>query len=233
MLTKKIATNIYSVSLGFVNVYLIDKEQLTLIDTGVPGSEKKIIRAIQQLGYQPKDLRNILISHLHYDHTGSLQALKRETGAIVYMHSLEADAYSNGNVMRTVEPSPGILNALIVRATISGKKPPVKNESFQIDQTLQGGEEIPGTGGVKAIHTPGHTAGHLAFFILGEGGTIFLGDAASNMVKLGFSILYENFQLGKQTLTNISRLSFERACFSHGGPILSNASAQLQARFHN
>lgn len=231
MLAKIITNHIYSVSLGFVNVFLVDAGELILIDTGIPGSEQKIFQAIRDLGKQPSDLRHILITHLHYDHTGSLAAVQRESGAQVWMHALDAQSYLRGDVMRPVQPGPGLFSSLIVRGIHSSRRKGGELPPAQIDHLLNGREEIPSSGGLQAVHTPGHTAGHLAYFWPGEGGVLFAGDAASNMFRLGYSILYENLDQGRATLAQLGQTTFAKACFSHGGPIQSGASQKFSTRF--
>lgn len=229
MALKQIVPNFYQVGLGFVNVYLLDTgDGLTLFDTGTPGSEIKILNTLAELGKKPGDLRAILITHLHIDHIGSLAALYKATGAPVYMHHLEAKDYLAGKIMRPVEPSPGWLNSLIVR-TITRRGTTQNQDIAPVEYKLSGGEVIEGTGGVQAIHTPGHTAGHLVYLWPQHGGVLIAGDTASHILSLGYSFLYENFQQGQQALQAISTLPFEIACFSHGKPIRKNAARRFSA----
>jgi glyoxylase-like metal-dependent hydrolase (beta-lactamase superfamily II) len=230
MITQKIAPNIYAVSLGFVNVFLIDADELTLVDTGIPGSEQKIFQAISELGHAPQDLRQILITHLHFDHTGSLVPIQQASGARISMHALDAEAYSSGKVMRSVEPAPGLINKLIVN-NLNRRRPVPAPERAVIDQMITNDGEIAGTGGLQAIHTPGHTVGHIAFYFPRNGGSVILGDAASNMLHLGYSFLYEDFNQGKQTLKTLCALPFSTACFSHGKAILSGANEKFKKTF--
>jgi len=228
---QMIVPNLYQVSLGFVNVFLIDTgDGLALIDAGTAGSEKRILAGISELGKQPSDLRAILITHLHEDHVGGLPAVYRASGAPVYMHTLEADAYVHGSTMRTIEPAPGLLNALLVKS-IRNVKPSPNRDIAPIQYELKGGEEIEAAGGIRAIHTPGHTAGHLVFLWPRDGGVLITGDIASHMLRLGYSFLYENFQQGRQTLCEVARLPFEKACFSHGKPITQNAAQAFDRAF--
>jgi glyoxylase-like metal-dependent hydrolase (beta-lactamase superfamily II) len=234
MPVQKIARDVYCIPLGFVNVFLINRDELTLIDAGIKGSEIKIFQAISELGLQKEDLRHILITHIHMDHIGSLPELKKGCPeAKVYMHSLDAAAYAGGSSMRTVEPAPGWLNSLVVKLFINGRKPSSSPPAVPVDTLLNGEEEIPGTGGLRAVHTPGHTCGHLAYFLPTDGGIFFIGDAASHMFRLGFSFLYEDFLEGKETLMKMSQNRFETVCFSHGSAILQRASQIFSEKFNS
>ena len=79
---KQIAPDLFMLSLGFVNAFLlVDGDDMTLIDTGFPSSAGQILDAVRSLGRKPSDLRHILVTHCHVDHAGVLAELKRSTGA--------------------------------------------------------------------------------------------------------------------------------------------------------
>ncbi len=60
---------------GFVNCYLVREDDgLTLVDTMIPGSQKKILAAAERLG---APIKRIVLTHAHGDHIGSLDALAR------------------------------------------------------------------------------------------------------------------------------------------------------------
>src|SRR3954451_6244595 len=63
---------------------------LTVIDTGVPGSASAILQAIEALGRRPSDVKEIVLTHYHYDHRGSAAELAARTGATVIAHVAEA-----------------------------------------------------------------------------------------------------------------------------------------------
>ena len=49
-----------------------DGSELTLVDTGVPGSAGDFERAFAELGYRQADLRRVIITHWHGDHAGAV-----------------------------------------------------------------------------------------------------------------------------------------------------------------
>ena len=65
------------------NVYLLVDDDLTLVDTGLPGRADLILEQIEELGYSPSDVKRIIITHHHADHTGSLAALKHGLSRIL------------------------------------------------------------------------------------------------------------------------------------------------------
>ncbi len=60
-----------------------------LVDTGMPGSEKRILKAVAGLGRKPSDVKLILLTHRHWDHIGSAAALKKETSGKLVSHGFE------------------------------------------------------------------------------------------------------------------------------------------------
>ena len=72
----EIILNVHLITATFVNMYLIvDPDGLTLIDTGMSGSEKRILKYTADLGRAPSDVRRIIITHSDADHVGGLAAL--------------------------------------------------------------------------------------------------------------------------------------------------------------
>ena len=63
--------------LGMVNVHLVRSEQgCILVDAGLPGSEKRIQRALRSAGLSFEDIKLIVVTHAHVDHAGSAASLK-------------------------------------------------------------------------------------------------------------------------------------------------------------
>jgi glyoxylase-like metal-dependent hydrolase (beta-lactamase superfamily II) len=222
---KQIVPGCFEISLGPVNAFLLESEHdWALIDTGFPSSAKAILAAIRQLGIQPTDIRHIIVTHAHPDHFGSLAALKRATDAAIYMHPLDAPIARAGGGFRPLTPAPGLMNNLIFRLFI---RPPGPIDGAETDQLINDGDVLPIAGGLTAIHTPGHCAGHLAF-LWPQQGVLFAGDACGNLPRLGLSVAYEDLQVGKQSLAKLANLDFAVACFGHGKAIQCDAAAQFR-----
>jgi len=225
---KQIVPGLFELSLGIVNVFLLESENgWALIDTGVPNSADQILAAFKQIGNQPTDIRHIIITHGHPDHIGSLAALKRATNAATYIHPADAPIARTGTGFRPLTPAPGFMTRLMFRLLIR-PAPPI--DGAVIDHEVNDGDVLPIAGGLTALHTPGHCAGHLALR-WPQQQVLFVGDACAHLPRLGWSLGYENIEVGKQSLERLAKLDFEVACFGHGKTILQDASKQFRKRW--
>lgn len=219
---------IFRIDLGLVNAWLITGERPCLVDAGYDRSVPAILAAIEEAGLSPMDIADIVVTHHHPDHAGGLAALREATGARVWMHPDDAALVERGIGVRELHPAPGAINRLLHRALIAGG--PGTIPPCPVDERVAGGT-VPAGGGLEAIHTPGHSAGHLVFRFAGHGGLLFAGDVASNIPSLRLSIVYEDLTMGRRTLGELGRLDFTVACFGHGSPILHGAAERIRRRW--
>jgi len=157
---KRVINSVQVVPMGMANAFLIEgQDGLTLIDAGFPGKEAAVFHAIRGLGRSPDHLKHLIFTHGHPDHIGSAAAIVRETRAKTYMHPLDIPLAESGGPFRPMRPAPGLLGQVLCRLFFDPDK---RMEPVAIDQPLSDGEILPIAGGIEAIHTPGHCAGHVA-----------------------------------------------------------------------
>jgi glyoxylase-like metal-dependent hydrolase (beta-lactamase superfamily II) len=232
MAIEQIAPDVLRIGMGYVSAYLIAQDEVTVIDTGLPNHRGIILKAASQAGRKPNEVKHIVLTHHHADHTGSLSELMAATSAKAYVHPLDAV------IVRGEKPAPGpnreiiagrILGALMARVT-------PRLQPVEALQETNDGDEVPTAGGMTAIHTPGHTAGHLAFLWPQNGGVLFAGDAAGNFFGLGpptsalGAMFTEDVAAAKASFRKLAELEFDIACFGHGGPIKGKAHAAFRRR---
>lgn len=222
-----VVPGLYRLELGVVNAYLLEADGgLVLIDTGYPGSEDDILRAVDELGHTPDAVRAVVVTHHHTDHAGALAAVLDATGAAAWMHPLDAAAVREGVGMRAYRPASGVLNWVLERAVI--RRTPPRFGPAPVAHEVRDGDEAPG--GLRVLHTPGHSAGHIAL-LWEAGGVLVAGDACTNLPTLTLSIVYEDLDEGRRSLRRLADQSFDVAVFGHGGPIVGAAADRFRRAF--
>jgi glyoxylase-like metal-dependent hydrolase (beta-lactamase superfamily II) len=222
---QKVLPDLYRIGSPAVNAFLITDGELVLVDTQLPGRAEKLLGAVRQAGRQASDVRHIVVTHYHPDHIGSLAAVAQATGASVYVHPADAGLTREGGPSppRTLVGMGKVLMPVFRRVLPRPEPAPVHHE-------LQDGEELPGAGGLRAIHTPGHTPGHTSYLWPRHGGVLFVGDALSNAPVLGYSLGYEDLEAAKRSMRKLAALEFQVAVFGHGR-VLEGAAASRFRRF--
>jgi glyoxylase-like metal-dependent hydrolase (beta-lactamase superfamily II) len=171
--TVKITESVFVVPAVVANAYLIlDADGVTLIDAGMPHTDKKILDYIASLGKSPRDLKRILLTHSDIDHIGSLAALRLASGARTYASRIEADAIAKGKASRQIKRKGFSMRRLI----FSLLGPFMRPKPVRIDEILTDGQILPIAGGLRVIDTSGHTPGHISLFA-SSSGVLFCGDS--------------------------------------------------------
>ncbi len=166
---------ITAIPAGRANAFLIDGDDgLTLVDAGETKSIPAVLAAIAELGRQPGDLRRIVLTHAHPDHVQAAPELRERTGASVLAHEADADWLANGRVPAEGRSGLGARN--FDRLGAAHWTP------FKPDRTVADDELIDG--GLRVIHTPGHSPGHIVLRHE-PSGALLVGDAVFNTGKLG------------------------------------------------
>jgi glyoxylase-like metal-dependent hydrolase (beta-lactamase superfamily II) len=131
-------------------VYLIHLKELILIDSGAGWSVNKIIRNIEEIGFDPGNLGKILLTHCHIDHIGGVPEFKRRFGSKIYIHALDAPPVEKGDPILTAS------------TWYQTKFPPTP-----VDVKFNFPEELLRIGEDKVVclHTPGHTPGSICIYL--------------------------------------------------------------------
>src|SRR5271157_5117209 len=201
------------------NCFIIVRDDLTLIDTGMPKNSAKIVKYIQDiLKRKPTDIKTIVLTHFHIDHVGDADDLKKLSGAKVAIHEADAD-YVAG---RKTQPAPGGVKGMIFKVLIPllfGSRP------VEPDINLKDGDTIAG---LTSIHTPGHTPGSICLFDPSSK-ILFVGDLLRfNGSKLETGPSSLDTSEVQQSINKIAAIDFDIMLSGHGVPLRPDASVKVR-----
>jgi len=143
------------------NIYVINGEIPTIVDTGTGFYSQMIIEAIQKI-VQLHKIQQILLTHEHYDHVGGVQEILRATGD-------SAKIFAHRDVVLKLKEGKSTFAELL-----GGQMPRIK-----VDVPLGDNTQITlGTESFQVFFTPGHSIGSLCLYnkknkVLFSGDTIF------------------------------------------------------------
>jgi len=103
----------------------------------------------------------------------------------------------------------------------------VKLAPAEVEDEVEDGDRLPG--GLRVVHTPGHSDGHISL-LWPEKGLLIAGDACWHLTRLAYMPFYVDFEEARRSLAKLARLDFEVAAFGHGRP-LRNAGAAFRSRW--
>ncbi|WP_207532668.1 MBL fold metallo-hydrolase [Desertivirga arenae] len=211
---------------GMINCFLIKgQDKHILVDTGVPGSEGRILRQLEARGISKEEIGLIIITHGHIDHFGSVKELQEILKVPILIHEGDKAALETGmSLPDTLKANHKIWNYTLKPKLLHDKAHPCR-----ADITLTDGEEYDlapfGIKG-KVIHTPGHTPGSLSI-ILNDGSAIIM-DLASSGILLGgiaFSSrmkhppFHDDLQQVKDSIRKVLSLNTHTFYLGHGHPV--------------
>lgn len=177
-MSTEVAPGVHRLGTELVNWYVVEGDDgLVAVDAGLPSHGDLMVEQLRALGRKPEDVRAVVLTHAHSDHTGVAGRL-REAGARVLVHGDDAELaarparqQTDGSVLRALATSSTARRFLWSMARGGGTRPTKlpHAETFADDDEL----DVPGR--PKVVHTPGHTAGHCAIHFPAHG-ALMVGD---------------------------------------------------------
>ncbi|MCM0004175.1 MULTISPECIES: MBL fold metallo-hydrolase [Bacillus cereus group] len=194
-------------------ILLWNDEMAVLIDTGFPGQFEDIQVEMKRVGVFVDKVKVVILTHQDIDHIGSLpDVLENGVGDIkVYAHELD---------------KPYIEGDLPLLKDVHVENPP----KGKVSDTVIDGQELPYCGGIRILHTPGHTPGHISLYlkrskILVAGDSMYSVNGVLGGVHAPTTL---NIMEARQSLKKYLNLDIESVVCYHGGLSKGNIKIQLQ-----
>lgn len=210
--------------LGMINAFLIvNSSGCILVDSGLPDTERKVEKVLNNLNLTFRDIRLIVITHAHIDHAGNAAKLHSLSGAPIVAHKGDLSYFKGEQSMHFC--STGWFGWLFSK-TGAIQKP---YTPFTPNILLSEGNKLNlnhyGFEG-DVIPTPGHTEGSLSVVL--NSGQAVVGDLISSGILLGGIARtgkakrppFEDnpLQVSKE-LKKIANSGVETFFMGHGGPL--------------
>ena len=221
---SEIAPGVFQVSVMRVAVTVVmDGTRAVVLDAGfrITPPQVKAFLAVQ--GLHPQQVSHILVSHYHPDHIGGLRRLQAMTGALVGAHAVEAP------MIRGDAPFPNPFVHRPLQAAFGGLARSVTPPPTPVDLPLADDDVIDVAGGIRVLHTPGHTPGSLSFY-LPQRGVLFVGDALQRRFgRLGLpsALFTADMAAARASVQRLAQVDFGTLCFSHFASVGREAHVEL------
>ncbi|WP_145147630.1 MBL fold metallo-hydrolase [Paenibacillus xylanexedens] len=197
-------------------VLIWDEEMVVLIDTGFPGQYDDLRIALEKIGVPISQLKAVILTHQDVDHIGCLPEILKECGSQVKIYAHELD-----------------------KPYIEGQLPLLKDGHLEhppkgkVDETVTDGQELPFCGGIRVIHTPGHTPGHISLYLMGSK-TLIAGDSMYSVDGIlggvhGPTTL--DIETARGSLKKYMALDISSVICYHGGRSHMNVNEQISGLF--
>ncbi|MED3728649.1 MBL fold metallo-hydrolase [Priestia filamentosa] len=212
---------------------IYDKESCVLVDTGMPGYAKELYNLMSEENLNPERLTGVLLTHQDIDHIGSLPQLIEENENLhIYAHE-EDRPYIDGEkpfIKLDEEKKKHMTSSLNEHERLLFDETFYNPENKNVTHVLKDGETLPIADGIKVIHTPGHTPGHISLYHE-QSKTLIAGDAmiVENGELLGPNPPFTpNMEQALESLNKFKHLEIETLIGYHGGIFKGDIEKRLQ-----
>lgn len=204
---------------GIIGPYLLTgKQQVALVDPGPESTLPALLQQLQKAGFQPEDVTHILVTHIHFDHAGSVGTLLQHhlPHARAYIHSIGAPHLQNPT--RLITSATRIYGEQM--EALWGKIEAVPADRLEV---IDEGDQISVAGRMlDVLYTPGHAIHHVSFHDA-QNHDLFTGDVAG--IRLEIDYIYPptpppdlDLEAWYRSIERIKRLQPKVLYPAHFGP---------------
>lgn len=203
-----------------------------LVDCGYAENFTAIVARLESLGTGISNLGAILLTHDDIDHLGGVWQFKQANPAIKLLCSRQEALSVSGKVkserLKQAEDSLPFLPEEYKKWAMDFIEDLMAIKRVEPDATFEDGDWL---GEIQVVHTPGHTSGHVSFYLPAQK-TLIAGDAV--VIESGkLNIANPQFTLDMatalQSVKKLAELPVEKLICYHGGLLEGDISAALLA----
>ena len=146
-------------------MFIENADDLTLIDPSFLPQLPILEDYILNVGYYIKNVKRIILTHLHIDHAQAANEIRKRTGGKIYSHWIEAD-YLAHNPPYNGPPTTQAITEILKKSGVSREELTKKYGSLELEPIIVD-EQVTDEnmiGSLKVIQTPGHTPGHISLY---------------------------------------------------------------------
>ncbi|UCB42359.1 MAG: MBL fold metallo-hydrolase [Dehalococcoidales bacterium] len=225
MVAREIIPGVYQLTSGGTNLFVIAEEELTLIDTGLPGSSTGIAAFVRRIGRSVDEISSIIITHNHIDHIGAVPELCRFNDIEIIAHKADLAGFD------TAPSYPHGVRRLLKIPFLHRVRRRFVLGADEVDIQLEGGEALRLLGGLRVVPTPGHTPGSICLYAPGQK-LMFVGDALQRRrkkLRLPAKMVSTDLVAAVDSVKKMAELDLDIICFGHGKPLFGDAHSRLLA----
>ncbi|MEX2702619.1 MAG: MBL fold metallo-hydrolase [Candidatus Baldrarchaeota archaeon] len=212
----KVVENLYCIEgRGFdSNIYVIIDEdrKAMLVDCGTGLYFNQLLNTLDKLNVDLKNIKCIILTHMHFDHSGGVVKLLERRSIDVLAHKIDAKYLEEGD------------DEYVFAWGFGAKLKPIKISAY-----LEEGNNINfGDFNFKVLHTPGHTKGSICLYdeekkILLSGDTVFAGGGVGR-----FDLPSGSLRDLINSLERLSKIKVDKLLPGHGEIVTENGNLHIK-----